>query len=816
MKALVLGYYNQFNLGDDIFQYIIPKILGQEHQYVFSEMNAWVDNKDNKSKEYSVIILGGGDIVNDYFTSSKNLNVFEKHYYNTPIIFLGIGIQYPDNIYRLDIGDYFYIRNRLDYITVRDRFSADYARYIPDLAYYMHSEPWLTKNKRSVNLKATTTNVALCIPNGFNMDLLYNVIDYLLYCKCKITFIPFNTIDINHDPRNSDLIIWESIKKKYSDNVEIAPFNNNVSVEDRIKNVVNIFCNQDLIIASRFHSLMLSIMTNTPFITLFSDKQKKIKNLLPEMELLNDCFINTDGINNLMTKFTSSFKYINNKRALVVSNLKATLDAYIFQLPELNMEMMLPLRYIPPRYISPEDKRTLITQTISNVLDTVNKKSNNNIDKLLKGQDLSSVFVDNSQACKKNISEEILWTITRDPYAPYYYGLNSNLYIGSIFAKIDWIICDYYYKYNYRVNHYNVINKNFQELHRSGWQFIINSLVSSSTCENLIIDTYVDKTFHWNATFYQCKKIIPYTSHWIGFIHHTYSDYNNSYNCAELFENSLFLKSLDHCKCLIVMTDYLANQIKSSLIACGKEFVPVRVIYHPSEETVITFEWNKFILNENKKLVQIGNWLRNVFSIYEVILPKDSFVSQKCILVNKNSENYIIEDGFIDLLFMNTLNYSNPWSCIDICKNAFQNMAVKGMYDYLKKMTNQVELLEYLNNEDYDELISNNIIFVNYIDASATNTLIECIMRNTPIIINKIEPIVEILGEDYPLYYTDVIDVGIYLKPKNLYMIQNAYTYLLNMDKSKFLITHFLAEFQSILDELTTTMSCTDPHDYHI
>ena len=62
-----------------------------------------------------------------------------------------------------------------------------------------------------------------------------------------------------------------------------------------------------------------------------------------------------------------------------------------------------------------------------------------------------------------------------------------------------------------------------------------------------------------------------------------------------------------------------------------------------------------------------------------------------------------------------------------------------------------VEVMEHLSDSAYDELLSDIVVFLNLIDASAVNTVIECIVRNTPLIINRLPAIVEILGEDYPL-----------------------------------------------------------------
>jgi len=111
---------------------------------------------------------------------------------------------------------------------------------------------------------------------------------------------------------------------------------------------------------------------------------------------------------------------------------------------------------------------------------------------------------------------------------------------------------------------------------------------------------------------------------------------------------------------------------------------------------------------------------------------------------------------------------------------------------------NKVEIITYQENNSYDMLLSNNIVFLKLIDASAINTLLECIVRSTPIVINKLTPVVEVLGDKYPLFYNDVTDVGNLLTMKN---IEKAHSYLKKMDKTKFKIESFIKDFQNLLNK---------------
>ena len=386
-------------------------------------------------------------------------------------------------------------------------------------------------------------------------------------------------------------------------------------------------------------------------------------------------------------------------------------------------------------------KKKIVESTITTVLEKFFKPSYNDINYILKGNAIINIL-SRSQSkyldlYKKPMTEEILWIITGDPYAPYYYVLYENLFNNLLIDKLNWIIDDYYnnfYTPNLK-NNITIVNKNFQKLHRSGWQYVVDNITKLNIDTPLIIDTYIDKTFHWNKEFYKTKKVIPYKNIWVGFIHHTYSEYDNTFNCTELFNDKVFIESLKTCKCLIVMTEYLSLNIKESLTKLNITNVDVVTIIHPTENTDINFKWELFINNKNKSVVQIGNWLRDVFAIYKVTLPKSSIVTRKAILQNKNSENYLPPNNLLDTL---NSSFESTTNSVDICRNSFSNMHIKGLLNHIAEMENSVEIIQYLDNEQYDKLLSNNIVFLNLIDASACNTLLECITRNTPIIINPI------------------------------------------------------------------------------
>jgi len=128
-------------------------------------------------------------------------------------------------------------------------------------------------------------------------------------------------------------------------------------------------------------------------------------------------------------------------------------------------------------------------------------------------------------------------------------------------------------------------------------------------------------------------------------------------------------------------------------------------------------------------------------------------------------------------------------------------MHIKGLFDYIILMENSVTEIDYLDNASYDTLLSQNIVFLNLVDASAVNTLIECVIRNVPILINPIPPVVEILGTNYPLYYNSFYEASKLLEdPQN---IQNAFDYLAKIEKFAFNINEFMVNLKEIISKYT-------------
>lgn len=397
-------------------------------------------------------------------------------------------------------------------------------------------------------------------------------------------------------------------------------------------------------------------------------------------------------------------------------------------------------------------------------------------------------------------------------------------------------------------------------VHRSGWQYVYQHLKPfHSENVNLYLDLYLDKTFHWEKDNYMNIRMIPYEQPWMGFIHHTFEEEFSEYNNYQLLRNPEFLASLPMCKGLFVLSEDLKFKMREELNRINYGMIPVFSLVHPTEmDNLPLFSFRQFVDNPNKKIIQIGGWLRDIFSFYSLNLPKQitfhepskSFNScinlfggtvkkhtdkiAKYSVKNDFSNNYYPTPHFMEHLglFLSSEEYcgggdvdvdeSKPedihkLSCssnitpnenehatggINFSKH-IRNNWFRHFYKYVKKIHGSVTITDKLDNTAYDSLLQNNLVFVHLIEPSAVNTVIECISRNTPIIVNRHPAVVEMLGEHYPLYYTsdDYTEINnqvneLICNNGNIYA---AYMHLKTMDKTKFQIETFLEGLQECI-----------------
>ena len=272
--------------------------------------------------------------------------------------------------------------------------------------------------------------------------------------------------------------------------------------------------------------------------------------------------------------------------------------------------------------------------------------------------------------------------------------------------------------YEKKINLSRELSANFGK-HRSGWIYAVRNLKYLHKNNGIIFDSFIERTFCWHP-----ERIRPHLQPWIGVIHvppniPRWFLYHQSNEM--IFSSEAWKRSIPFCMGLFTLSMYHRKSLEKKLD------VPVNNLIFPTEIPVLKWSWDKFEANKEKKIVQIGWWLRKLHSIFQ--LPKTDFKK----------------------VFLNVEHKRIP----DLMKT--EREILRKESSFKDSMYDTAETVKYLPNDEYDRLLCENIVFLYMYDASANNTVIECIARNTPILVNPIEPVKEYLGEDYPFYYEVLI-----------------------------------------------------------
>ena len=173
---------------------------------------------------------------------------------------------------------------------------------------------------------------------------------------------------------------------------------------------------------------------------------------------------------------------------------------------------------------------------------------------------------------------------------------------------------------------------------------------------------------------------------------------------------------------------------------------------------------------------------------------------RKVILKGKHMDNYFPNQSYLDRCFegmdTKTVQRNTSYCSSGTSSEKIKNNWVKHMMKYIQDIQTDVQIQEFLNNTEYDELLTRNIVFIHLVDGSAINTLLECFVRNTPILVNRHPAVVEVLGESYPLYYDDPETVHELLaSPTAIY---DAHVYLTQQDKTPYSMDAFMTQLNKI------------------
>ena len=112
-------------------------------------------------------------------------------------------------------------------------------------------------------------------------------------------------------------------------------------------------------------------------------------------------------------------------------------------------------------------------------------------------------------------------------------------------------------------------------------------------------------------------------------------------------------------------------------------------------------------------------------------------------------------------------------------------------------MLNSVTAVQKLSNDEYDNVLSSSIVFLDLIDASAVNTLIECLVRNTPVLVNRHPAVEAVLGCMYPFFFDNIVEAS--SKATNFDLVLETHIYLKSLPKNNLSVDSFIKGIEQIL-----------------
>ena len=1011
-RVLVVGYYNKDNLGDDAYQPIMKHFFPDEHlEFINSRKLSTI-----KSENYDAIIVGGGDIINDYFNA--DIAPFLRGFKGPKIAF-SIGIPFPSLITDKYLGhfDHVFTRNYEDLRSIQRVLGTNRVHFIPDITLaYKPNRPHKSMItdcecassvlvsavndtkviSSSFGLRSPLTGVKPDLPEGgigqscapfggkhCGIFLIGNLIRFPtivedishLVGKLALTYdIIMYCFDPNEDMKICQIVRTQALErldnshigdKRYLTKRETS-VDNSSTTSDRItintkkytaQEMIDIMTNLDFALCMRYHAHIFCTVAGTPFMSISSTrktrsymKQSGLSRYQYEIELdgygtpigsnyeemrevCRHSIHNRTKISEQLSDFLAQSRFLlsSNQAARLLktskTDIRVTVANFIRETNDYQNAARILNNYIigypDNSYIwgmydkfkkaAELDQKSAQSQQITNIKLELH-------DRYLEAaiNESARFLMRNGAILKNNFQQPA--SLQPDLSQRGQGALNSYTDIDST-GQVSGIttICNDPLPIFVNLREY----QSYNGAHRGGWYLACEELfrLSSRNRHNnhngMICDMYVDRTFHWARSYMLYRGIIPYTSPWCGFIHHTSDVSYSEYNAEVLFTIPEFIQSLHTCLALFTLSEPLSHYIANKLVVLAPH-VKIITFAHPVTEPNLTFDINAYKANQNPKLINIGAWMRNPFTIYRATnvpiqravlvgkemrdyLPPPNFsisslpviserVHQQIItprtpslITSENIQQQIITPrtpsggpglrsrssiGSIDENLVpsvefglsigqrsndeviNELHHSvelvseynigekqlvksnrvssskrrsvkqnrlprwiamlNSWLRSQGLRDSYYENGtlyirevsenkIASINDKVKEMICQVEQIKYQPNEDYDRLLSENIVFLDLVDAAAVNTIIECIVRRTPILVNKVPGTIALLGEHYPLFYNDVEQIGQLVSVEH---IEAAHIYLKKLDRKRYRLNYFVNHLRDVLKEL--------------
>lgn len=272
--------------------------------------------------------------------------------------------------------------------------------------------------------------------------------------------------------------------------------------------------------------------------------------------------------------------------------------------------------------------------------------------------------------------------------------------------------------------------------HRSGFNAITDALSTWMDADE--DDNDCVSFFGYADTDILMKHKSLYGRPWVGLFHMNRLPaaahaWRNKASLHRLTNPSLgIVRAFQNCRGIFALSHAHAQEIRQTIteLEQGADChfdIPIDVVYLPNAHpnTFRAFSFTRFIAQP--RLVHIGFQYRRLTSIYRVQVPTD--FRKLTIHFDHPHRNELLQDE---------IEHDGPLT---------------------PEQEASVESLSFLRPNDFDELLSSAVVFLHLFNASSNNTVCECLLNGTPLVVNRLPSVEEYLGEDYPLFYDRLEEV---------------------------------------------------------
>lgn len=287
ITLLVLGFYDRHNTGDECYKHAFPRVFSSMCKTIVFKCMDDVTEEDVARINPGVVVVGGGDVINDYFMK-KAKKVLKGC--SCPIYAVSVGIPYKNCAYHLDLFDHVFTRSTRDTKIAQNQIGCENVTQIVDLSMSLSpsAKPQQIENAQ----KRFRIGICLAQPFFHNNPKHDELMDSIVKCIQEIEAssriqIEWHLVAFNTNLKNKtegDAFAIEELLKRFDGRC----MKHYVVVDDMEVSNAIAYINEslDMTICMRFHSVMFSLLTATPFVALLSST--KIVGVMQDVDCLEE------------------------------------------------------------------------------------------------------------------------------------------------------------------------------------------------------------------------------------------------------------------------------------------------------------------------------------------------------------------------------------------------------------------------------------------------------------------------------------------------------------------------------------------------